>query len=353
MVLCAESPRSVILCAVSDGLKYHPSFVSADVFLVGRLTLWKIMDEFDLTAALPRRTASPHTQRAYYRWIDRYLVDMAGLRATYGTERLKRMENFPLRTILKQLTVRKLMNWLNRLAEAGQGRQALDQARAAIVTLAELLAAAGIIEAALAAEIQAVHVPAIKKKATPERLLTPDEVTQMMAAAREIATSTNQTLRNNVVATMLCTMALRREELSAAKWGDLQLRDGGLVVLDMGNGAYVDMPRPVLAIIDRWRKVLGQPEANSPLIRRIWKGGRVAKAGLSPDGIWLIIRDAAHYGNLGHVTPDDLRRSAVANMFNNGMPIEEISRILRHRSILITERFLAKLSFEMEDETSE
>lgn len=301
------------------------------------------MHDFDLTVALPRRTASLNTQRAYYRWIDRYLVDIAGLKETHGDERIKRMENFPLKSLVKHLTARKLTNWLNRLVQEGQGRQALDQARATVVTIAELLAETEIIEPTLAGEIHAVHVPPIKKKDTPERLLTPDEVTRIMAAAREIATSTNQTLRNNVVATMLCTMALRREELSAAKWGDLQLREDGLVVLDMGSGAYVDMPRPVLAIIDRWRKVLGQPEAASPLIRRIWKGGRIAKDGLSPDGIWLIIRDAATHASLGHVTPDDLRRSAVANMYNNGMPIEEISRLLRHRSVLITERFLAKL----------
>jgi integrase len=108
----------------------------------------------------------------------------------------------------------------------------------------------------------------------------------------------------------------------------------------------VDVPLPVVAIIDRWRNMLGEPPASTPLIRRIWKGGRIAKAGLSPDGIWLIIRDAAQFANLGHVTPDDLRRSAVANMYRNGMPIEEISRLLRHRSILITERFLAKLPLE-------
>jgi integrase len=156
-----------------------------------------------------------------------------------------------------------------------------------------------------------------------------------------MAHSSNQLLRNNVVATMLCTMALRREELSAAKWGDVTLKDG-IVVLNMGQG-YVDVPLPVVAIIDKWRSALNTPSASSPLIRRIWKGGSVAKAGLSPDGIWLIIRDAAEYAGLGHVTPDDLRRSAVANMYKNGMPVEEISRLLRHRSVLITERFLAKL----------
>jgi integrase len=302
------------------------------------------MDSFDFTQALPKRTDSSNTQRAYYRWVDRFLVDVAGLKPTSGDERLTRMENLPLKSLLRHMTARKLRNWLNRLVEENQGRQALDQARATIVTLAELMAEEGALEAALAQEIQDVSVPSVKKNPTPERLLSPDEVRRMMAAARDMAHSTNQLLRNNVVATMLCTMALRREELSAAKWGDVTLKDG-IAVLDMGQG-YVDVPLPVVAIIDRWRNMLGEPPASTPLIRRIWKGGRIAKAGLSPDGIWLIIRDAAQFANLGHVTPDDLRRSAVANMYRNGMPIEEISRLLRHRSILITERFLAKLPLE-------
>lgn len=300
------------------------------------------MDSFDFTKALPKRTTSSNTQRAYYRWVDRYLVDIAGLKPTRGEERRKRMEDLPLKSLQRHLTQRKLKNWLNRLVEEGQGRQALDQARATIVTLADLMADEGVLEREIASEIQSVSVPSVKKNPTPERLLTPDEVKRLMTSARDMATSTNQMLRNNVVAITLCTMALRREELSAAKWGDITLNNG-TVVLDMGNGDYVDMPSPVVATIDRWRAVLGDPPKHTPIIRRIWKGGRIAKAGLSPDGIWLIIRNAARHAGLGHVTPDDLRRSAVANMYKNGLPVEEISRLLRHRSVLITERFLAKL----------
>lgn len=300
------------------------------------------MESFDFTKALPKRTSSSNTQRAYYRWVDRYLVDTAGLKATQGDERYKRMQSLPLKSLQRHLTARKLKNWLNRLAENGQGRQALDQARATIVTLSELMSNEGILDADVAHEIQAISVPPIKKNTTPERLLNPDEVKRLMTAARDMATSTNQMLRNNVVAIALCTMALRREELSAAKWGDVTLKNG-TAVLAMGTDSYVDMPRPVIATVDRWRNVLGQPPEESPIIRRIWKGGRIAKVGLSPDGIWLIIRNASRYAGLGHVTPDDLRRSAVANMYKNGMPIEEISRLLRHRSVLITERFLAKL----------
>jgi integrase len=307
-----------------------------------RRTEIRQMDSFDFTIVLPNRTSSANTQRAYYRWIDRYLADIAGLKSTHGTDRTKRMKNLPIKSFQRHLTPRKLTNWLNRLVEEGQGRQALDQARATIVTLSEILAEYSFLDSTLAAEIQAVSVPSIKKNPTPEKLLSPEELKRLMSAAREMATSNNQLLRNNVVATMLCTMALRREELSAAKWSDITIQNGA-VILSMGNGEYVDMPLPVVAIINQWRAVLGEPSPHSPLIRRIWKGGRIAKAGLSPDGIWLIIRNASRYAGLGHVTPDDLRRSAVANMYKQGIPIEEISRLLRHRSVLITERFLAKL----------
>lgn len=302
------------------------------------------MSSFNLILALSRRTPSTNTQRAYYRWVDRYLVDVAGLKATSGEDRIRRMQDLPVRSFQRHLTERKFRNWLDTLVQEGHGRQGLDQARATIVTLCEMLRDAGLLDAAVSSEIQAVSVPTIRRKDTPERLLTPEEVRQLMGSAREMASSQAQLHRNNVVATMLCTMALRREELSAARWGDLTVKSQGLVVLETADGG-VDMPRPVLSIINRWRGMLADPEPHSPLIRRVWKGGGISKAGLSPDGIWLIIGNAAEFAGLGHVTPDDLRRSAVANMYRNGMPVEEISRLLRHRSVLITERFLAKLTF--------
>lgn len=309
------------------------------------------MQSFDFTAALPKRTSSANTQRAYYRWVDRYLVDVAGLKQTRGDERIRRMESLPMRSLQKHLTPRKLRNWLNRLAEDGQGRQALDQARATIVTLTDLLVDAALLDATLSSEIQAVSVPPIKKKDSPERLLTPDEIVTLMQAAESMATSQNQLLRNRVVAITLCTMALRREELSGAKWSDLTVKEGNFY-LQMGAQDWVDMPRPVFNAINRWRDLVQNPMPESPLVRRIWKGGRIAKDGLSPDGIWLIIRNASRHAGLEHVTPDDLRRSAVANMYRAGMPVEEISRILRHRSVLITERFLAKLPLDSDDNDS-
>ena len=45
------------------------------------------------------------------------------------------------------------------------------------------------------------------------------------------------------------------------------------------------------------------------MLRRLWKGGRISRNGLTPDGIWLIVSDAARAADLGQVAPHDLRRS--------------------------------------------
>lgn len=304
------------------------------------------MDTFNFTTALPERTTNVNTQRAYYRWVDRYLVQVAGLKPTQGDLRIERMRKLPLDVLQAHLTAENLRAWLADMVAAGNGRQSLDQARAALVTLAELMGQHHAMDAEQARLVRAVSVPSIAKNPMPETLLNAAQLQQLMAAARDMATSENQMLRNNVIASMLCTMALRREELSSAKWGDLTVQEG-TVVLTMPGGDKVPIQRNVVNNIDRWRRALigtgNEPPRYSALIRRIWKGGRIAKVGLSPDGIWLIIRDASRFAGLGHVTPDDLRRSAAANLRDSGVPVEEISRLLRHRNITITERFLARL----------
>ena len=143
--------------------------------------------------------------------------------------------------------------------------------------------------------------------------------------------------------TMLCTMALRREELSAAQWGDLQ-RKGERIFLNIRNdGGAVVVPAKLLKTLTYWRDAIGEPAGDSPLIRRIWKGGRIAKEGLSSDGIWLIVKNAAHVANLGHVSPDDLRRSVAGGLRDADHSVEEISKLLRHKNTLITERYLKRI----------
>ncbi len=305
---------------------------------------------FNLLAALPGRSSSVHTQRAYYRWVDTYLVDMAGLKPTQGDQRIARMSMLPLHILTQSISAAQLRAWLGKLAGQGYGKQSIDQARAAIVTLTQLLVEAGWLDDYIAAMVSNVRPPKAEEGQRPGRWLSTDEIHLLMQAARQMATSRNQELRNHVVMTMLCTMALRRDELASAAWGDFSSQNGRPVMRVHGKGrrtAVIDIPRPVLQALDQWRMVVDhqqpRPPAESSLLRRLWKGGRVSRFGLTPDGIWLIIDRASAYAGIGHVAPHDLRRSVAGALQESGVAIDKISRLLRHRNLAITERYLSRL----------
>lgn len=304
------------------------------------------MPSFDFASALQQHTTSENTHRAYYRWIDRYLVELSEFVPATGALRVHRMSYLNVAMLQRNITESKLSAWLSKLAEEQQSRQTLDQARASIVTLAELLHDAGHLESQELLAIHRVPVPAIERKSAPERLLTPVEMKNLTSAIIEISSTDNQRIRNAVISTMLFSLALRREELSTLKWGDIGLRNGK-PSLKLGDDR-LDLPRSVLGALDRWRSAftgsLAEPPPESPLLRRIWKGGRIAVEGLSPDGVWLIIHQASLHSKLGTVTPDDLRRAVIAQMVAKGASVRDINKLLRHRSTVITERFIAKLT---------
>lgn len=318
---------------------------SADLTLAENASL-----TFNFALALPGRASSPHTQRAYFRWVDQYLVDLAGLAPSQGDQRRYRMTVLPVKLLNEILSAQQLRAWLGRLAAMRHGKQGIDQARAAIVTLADLLAEAQLLDDYTAAAMARVRPPRAEEGQRPGRWLSTHELKVLIAASREIATSPNQQQRNDVLSTILCTMALRREELSAAKWGDLSLQNNRVVLRVHGKGrkvAMIDVPKPVVKALHTWRGAVApgevHPPRQSPLIRRIWKGGKVAKGGLSPDGIWWIVQDAAAFAGLGTVAPHDLRRSVAGALHESGVSIDKISRLLRHSNIAVTERYLSRL----------
>jgi len=301
---------------------------------------------FNFMLALPGRASSQHTQRAYFRWVDTFLVDVAGMKPSTGDERLKRMMALPVPILQKALPPPQIRAWLGMLVNGDQHKQALGQARAAIITLADLMAEAGWIDDYTVASLSRVRVPRAEEGQRPGKWLSIDEIHAMMSASRGIATSEAQAQRNVLVMTMLCTLALRREELSLAKWSDLSVQDNRPILRVHGKGrksATIDLPRSVVNAMESWRKFSKPADRNTPIIRRIWKGGGVAKQGLSADGIWYIVGDCSKYAGIDHVAPHDLRRSVAGALFNAGVPIEKISQLLRHSNISVTERYLNKL----------
>lgn len=304
-----------------------------------------MVDFFDFTAVISKRTRSVNTQRAYYRWIERYLDDVANLPAPTADLREARMKKLPLTPLKRSLVAQKFVAWLNSLVEEGHGRQSLDQARASIVTMAELLADDGHITHPHAQTIQTVNVPSVAHNPAPVRLLDSTELVHLLTVARESGRNPQQNIRNQLVMLLLCKVALRREEVSALRWQDVVLNQGR-PMLRVGKALF-PVPRELVQMLDHWRNLikeeLGDPAPNSALVRRVWKGGRVGRQGLSADGVWLIVVELSKDASIERVTPDDLRRSIAAGMRDGGTSLEEINHLLRHRSIRVTERFLAKI----------
>lgn len=305
---------------------------------------------FNFAAMLQGRVSSRHTERAYYRWVDQYLEDIGKVKPVSGQSRVIRMSALPVKLLLENLSAPQFRAWLGMLSREGHGKQGITQARAALTTLASLLSEAELLDDYTSMSMKNVHPPKAEEGQRQGRWLSTDQVKTLIASSRAIASSDPQALRNHVITAILCTLALRREELAEAKWGDLSIQNERVVLRVHGKGrksAIIDVPRPVMGLISQWRNTVTAsdrlPQPDSYLVRRIWKGGRVSKGPLTADGIWLIVSEAAEKGGIGHVAPHDLRRSVAGALQQAGTPIEKISRLLRHSNVAVTERYLSRL----------
>ncbi len=304
---------------------------------------------FDLLHALPGRAASPHTHRAYFRWVDAWLADNAKLPRTRGDRRIARMRALPIPVLCETLTAARLRAWLGWLAEQGQSRPAVDQARAAVVTLTQLLVEAGWLDDAVGAALSNVRAPKAARGQRPGRWLTTEEISRLIVAGHSSGSTRNQRLRNRLVLTMLCTLALRRDELARARLGDFSMQNGRPILRVQGKGnsvAMLDVPQALLDALEDWWRALAEVETlnpQAPLVRRLWKGGRISSDGLTTEGIWHVVDRASAEAGLGHVAPHDLRRSVAGALQDSGVTVDVISRLLRHGNVAVTERYLSRL----------
>jgi integrase len=305
---------------------------------------------FNFALALPGQASSRHTARAYFRWVDQFLVDVAGWHPAEGDRRLERVQRLPVGVLVNSLSPAQVRAWLGILVQRRHGKQGLQQARAAVVTLASLMAEANLLDDYRSAAIARVKIPRAEEGQRTGHWLSVDQLRLLMNSSRRIATSENQMLRNYALTSMLCTMALRREEVAAIRWEDFSVQNDRAVLRVHGKGrkmATIDVPRAVLGALTSWRSALIAEDQlkspASPLLRRLWKGGGISRNALTPDGVWLIVGEAARAAHLGQVAPHDLRRSVAGALQVNGVPIEKISRLLRHSNVAITERYLSRL----------
>jgi integrase len=148
--------------------------------------------------------------------------------------------------------------------------------------------------------------------------------------------------RDYVILSLLVGCALRRSELAALQMGDIQLREGRWVIVDLvGKGRRVRsvaVPLWVKQGIDEW--VAEAKISDGRLLRAIHKGGRVYGDGLSDWAIWSVVERAAAELGVENFGAHDLRRTCAKLCRSRGGDLEQIKFLLGHSSIQTTERYL-------------
>ena len=204
----------------------------------------------------------------------------------------------------------------------------------------------GEISQEIAESIQSVPTVTLTGRRT-GRWLTKDEV---LALLDQPDTSTIMGQRDFTVIALMVGCGMRRAEVIGLTLGHIQELQGHLCVVDfIGKGrkqATVVIPQGRVAdTIRRYTQtLLGRPGATTadPLAPRMRSGGRIC--GFAKPQLAQLIVDK-YAGPLGiAVHPHDLRRTFAGLAEEASIPVQEISRAMRHESVDTTVRYLAPLN---------
>lgn len=241
-----------------------------------------------------------------------------------------------------RLDVPGVEGWLGTLAARGVGQDSLTQARAAVVKGARELWMRGELGRDDYLILKEIETPRAGRGQNPARWLTLAEV-QAVQAELERARTQTMRARNRVLFLLLATLGLRRAEAEGLTWADWVSRGGREQLRVRGKRstvAWVDVPPVLSQALQVWRELLlPDAEERTPILRRVWKSGKVDAQGMGADAIYRVIRAAGLAAGVGVISPHDLRHTVAELLDQAGVPIEQVSRLLRHSSVEMTRRY--------------
>lgn len=151
--------------------------------------------------------------------------------------------------------------------------------------------------------------------------------------------STLKGMRDKVCLTMLVGAGLRRNEAAQITWAQF-LRQGDRWVLSVqGKGKknrVVPIADNMAHILHAWQRMSSY---DGRILRRLYKGNRLGES-LGFTSIYNIVQ---YYGNLiGHenLQPHDLRRTYAQIGYESAIPLTQISKLLGHSSLTVTQTYL-------------
>ena len=219
----------------------------------------------------------------------------------------------------EQVNARLVRQYLAELATKGKSDKTLHAHARAIRTLLRFWHAEKYIPEAVT-----FAMPKMEKKRLP--VLSADELHQVLSACKNP--------RDKALILFMADSGLRRGEITALNWGDVDIMSG-LVRVKRGKGGKARSAvigattrRTLLA----YRRTLGSPSDDSPLfISR--SGGR-----FTGTGVLLIFRRLTKKTEI-HITPHALRRTFVILSLRAGMDVLHLQAMLGHASLDMVQHY--------------
>ena len=139
--------------------------------------------------------------------------------------------------------------------------------------------------------------------------------------------------RDYAMIVMLLRLGLRATEVATLKLDDLDWRAAELVVHGKGRrDGRLPLPADVGEAIAAWLQH-GRPKTTS---REVFLSVQAPIVALGRGGVGSIVRHACVRAGVPQVGPHRLRHTMATEMVNRGVPLAEISQVLRHRSLSST-----------------
>ena len=181
---------------------------------------------------------------------------------------------------------------------------------------------------------RAIDVASVPRgKAEPAgRLVTPDEITQLLASSLRRQGAGGA--RNAALIVVLYAAGLRRMEAALLDVSDYFPGEQRLRVRKGKGGKYRDayLPREWATYLDHWRATSWH---GGPLLPR-FNGSGVTSARLTPAGINLIVEDIRTRAGVAPFTPHDLRRSFATTLLTAGADLKMVSGLMGHEDLATT-----------------
>ena len=264
--------------------------------------------------------SSPHSRRAYDRALSHFLD-------WYGTAGAG--QGFTKATVQR---------YARALEEEKLAASTRNLRLTALRRLAAEAADNGLLETAIAAAIG--RVPGAKQHGTRAgNWLTVTQAEQLILAPD---TRTLKGKRDRALLALLIGCGLRRSEVSALGFAEIQQRDGRWAIVDLhGKGnrlRTVPMPSWTKVSIDHWAQAAGL--SAGAVFRALSNRHQLTGSPLLPQNILEAVRHYGYQIGAPKLAPHDLRRTFAKLAHNGRAPLEQIQLSLGHASIVTTERYL-------------